>query len=112
MKSIESILNEIKASEALQKKLADAAKNNDYADFFKEIGWEGTPDEFVAAVKGTSGELADDELENVAGGANSIEAMFSVFSLGVMCAVIAIISADTSGVGNGKNGCILCNNLE
>ena len=38
MKSIEAIINEIKASEALQQKLAEAAKNNAYADFLKEMG--------------------------------------------------------------------------
>ena len=109
MKSIEAIINEIKASEALQQKLAEAAKNNSYADFLKEMGWEGTVEEFIAAMKGPTGELSDDELDNVSGGANCQEASLSVVTLGLGCAALAIGSAFGSGVGDGPNGEILCN---
>ena len=51
MKTIESIINQIKVSEDLQKKLAEAAKNNTVADFLKEQGCEATADEFIAGVK-------------------------------------------------------------
>ena len=109
MKSIETIINEIKASEALQNKLAEAAKNNAYADFLKEMGWEGTIEEFIAAMKGQNGELSDEELDNVSGGANCGEATLSVVTGGLVCVLLAIDSACGSGVGNGPDGCILCN---
>ena len=109
MKSIEAIINEIKASEALQQKLAEAAKNNAYADFLKEIGWEGTTEEFIAAMKGPTGELSNDELDNVSGGCNKQEAIMSACSLGSACIWRAIRSAAGSGTGNGSDGRILCN---
>lgn len=37
MKTIEAIINEIKASEAIQKKLAAAVRNNTVADFLDDI---------------------------------------------------------------------------
>ena len=70
MKTIEAIINEIKASEELQKKLVEAAKNNTIAEFLKELGCEATAEEFAAAAKAQSAELSDAELDAVAGGYN------------------------------------------
>ena len=87
MKTIEAIINEIKASEALQKKLAEAVRNNTVADFLKEQGCETTAGEFIAAVKDQATELSDEKLATVTGGANLTEALLSVMSVGIGCAV-------------------------
>ena len=89
MKTIETVINEIKAREELQKKLAEAAKNNAVEAFLKEQGCEATIEEFINAIKPQEGELGDDELGAVAGGANWMEALISVVSVGVYCAIIA-----------------------
>ena len=73
MKTIEAIINEIKASEELQKTLVEAAKNNTIAEFLKELGCEATAEEFAAAAKAQSAELSDAELDAVAGGYNEDE---------------------------------------
>ena len=108
MKTIESIINQIKVSEELQKKLAEAAKNNTVADFLKEQGCEATAEEFIAAVKEPTEELSDAELDAVAGGANWIEAIISVATLGAMCAVTAITSALEDNGCEKTEGRLLC----
>ena len=108
MKTIESIINQIKVSEELQKKLAEAAKNNTVADFLKEQGCEATAEEFIAAVKEHTEELSDAELDAVAGGANWIEAIISVATLGAMCAVTAITSALQDNGCEKTEGRLLC----
>ena len=55
MKTIEVIISEIKTSEELQKKLAEAAKNNTLAEFLKELGCEATAEEFINALKPREG---------------------------------------------------------
>ena len=66
MKTIEMLINEIKTSEALQKLLAEAVKNNALAAFLKEQGCEATAEEFIAALKAPAGELDDDALGGLA----------------------------------------------
>ena len=104
------LINEIKNSEALQKLLAEAFKNNAIAAFLREQGCEAAAEEFIAALKAQAAELDDDALDAVAGGANWKEALLSVCTAGVGCAITAIVSAAESGVGNGPDGEILCNN--
>ena len=108
MKTIEMLVGEIKASVTLQKLLAEAAKNNTVSTFLKEQGCEATADEFIAALKAP---MSDDDLDTVSGGANGLEAVISVFTIGVGCAFLACESATGSGVGDGKHGAILCNDL-
>ena len=109
MKTIEMLITEIKNSEALQKLLAEAFKNNAIAAFLKEQGCEAAAEEFIAALKAQAEQLSDDALDAVAGGASGEEAVISIFSLGICCAMNAIESALGSGVGNGSDGKILCN---
>ena len=112
MKTIESIINQIKVSEELQKKLAEAAKNNTVADFLKEQGCEATAEEFINALKPQEGELGDDELGAVAGGANWLEALISVVSVGVYCAIIAAESAYwDKGYVEKTEGRLLCESV-
>ena len=82
MKTLESIINQIKVSEELQKKLVEAAKNNTVAEFLKELGCDATVEEFAAAAKAQSAELRDAELDAVAGGANVDELAFYPEGLG------------------------------
>ena len=107
MKTIESIINQIKVSEELQKKLAEAAKNNTVADFLKELGCEATAEEFIAGVKAQAAELSDEELGSVAGGAHWEEALLSVFSIGLGCGIAAMTSA-IEGQMTKKDGRLLC----
>ena len=112
MKAIETIISEIKASEELQKKLVEAAKNNTLAEFLKELGCEATVEEFINAIKPQEGELSDDELGAVAGGANWMEALISVVSVGVYCAIIAAESAYKDGDKVEKTeGRLLCESV-
>ena len=110
MKTIDTLISEMKNSEALQKLLAEAVKNNALAAFLKEQGCDAAAEEFIAALKAQGEQLDDDALDAVAGGANLKEAMLSVFTAGFGCAVVAIVSAAESGVGDGPDGEILCNN--
>ena len=106
MKTIEMLVGEIKASETLQKLLADAVKNNALADFLKTQGCEVTVEEFIAALKTP---VSEDDLDAVAGGANGLEAVGSIVTFGLGCVYRAIQSARGSGVGDGSDGRILCN---
>lgn len=109
MKTLEMLISEIKASEALQKLLTEAAKSKTLDAFLKEQGVSATAEEFIAALKAQTEELDDDALDAVAGGANANEAVWSICTLGWGCVVRAIDSAKGSGVGNGPDGNILCN---
>ena len=110
MKTIEAIINEIKASEELQKKLEEAAKNNTIAEFLKELGCEATAEEFAAAAKAQSAELSEAELDAVAGGYNEVEMWVSICSLGIGCLIHAVESA-VEDIHNGiekTEGRLLC----
>ena len=107
MKTIEAIISEIKANEELQKKLAEAAKNNALAEFLKEQGCEATAEEFIAAVKNQATELNDEKLATVTGGAIT-EALLSVMSVGIGCAVAAIVSVAIDDGAEKTEGRLLC----
>ena len=70
MKEIATVFSRIQNNKELQNKMAEAAKNNRLADFLKEMGYEETSEEFAAPVKPQNGELSDDKLDAVAGGAD------------------------------------------
>ena len=59
-------------------------------------------------MSGAEGELADEELDSVAGGCSKDEAIPSVIPVGVGCLMNAIESA-AKGDMNGPDGSILCN---
>jgi len=109
MKTIHTLIEEIKANETLQKLLAEALKNNALAAFLADQGCEATAAEFIAALKAQAEEMSDDALDAVSGGANTTEALLSIFSLGIGCAVYTYISYEGSGHGDGSDGRILCN---
>ena len=110
MKTIEIIYNEIKNNEALQAKLVEAVKASKVAEFFKELDCEADMSEIIAyGKKLVNTEISDNELDAIAGGANKDEAILSAVTLGFGCAVAAIASACGSGVGDGPDGRLLCN---
>ena len=109
MKTIDMLITEIKNSEALQKLLADAVKNNALDTFLREQGCDDDAEEFIAALKAQGEQPDDDALDAVAGGWNIDEAVISILSWGIACAIEAIASAASSGVGNGEDGKLLCN---
>ena len=110
MKTSETLINEIMTSETLQKQLAEAAKNNALDAFLKDQGCEADVEAFIAAIRDQGEALADTELDAVAGGMNGKEAIRSIFTAGFGCAIAAIVSTAESGVGNGPDGKLLCNN--
>lgn len=87
MKTINTLIEEIKTSETLQKLLADAFKNNLLAAFLKEQGCDTTAEEFISALKAQANQVDDDSLDAVAGGANAKEAYVSVLTFGICCLV-------------------------
>lgn len=113
MKTIEMIINEIKENEALQQKLMQAAKGNALDAFLKELGCEASVEEFIECLKKPQGELSDDDLDAVAGGARWEEALISIFGFGYGCAIVAIQSAFGTEEGinkeNREAGSLLCN---
>ena len=111
MKTIDTLISEMKNSEVLQKLLAEAVKNNALAAFLKEQGCDAAAEEFIAALKAQGEQLDDDALDAVAGGANHKDVIESMIanSMGIDCVIEATDSAQGSGVGNGPDGNILCN---
>ncbi|MBP3523935.1 MAG: hypothetical protein J6M56_10245 [Clostridia bacterium] len=107
MKTIDMLITEIKNSEALQKLLAQAVKNNALAAFLKEQGCEATAEEFIAALKAAAEQMDDTALDAVAGGANAEEAWISILSCGICCAIEAINSSKRKDKEWG-DGRILC----
>ena len=70
MKTVEMFIDEIRNNKEIQKKLAEAAKNNTIADLLKEMGFAGTSEKCIADEKRQNGELGEDELDAVVGGTN------------------------------------------
>ena len=110
MKTIEMLINELKANEDLQKLLIEAAKNNTLAAFLKEQGCEATVEEFIAAIKDQCEQLDENELNTFVGGVNTGEAVLSALTFGIVCLMETFISLAGDGVGNGTDGQLLCNN--
>ena len=111
MKTIRELYSEVLKSEELKKAFSEAVQNKTVEDFLKSQGCEASMEDVAAFLKeqqAKTGQLADNELDNVAaGGCNETEAVISACSLGVACAVIA---AKSLQIGNtkGSNGSILC----
>ena len=90
MKTMQELYNEVMASEEMKKEFLEAAKAKESAEaFLKKYGCDASVEDVDAFLKEkTEGELADDELESVAGGSKSAgDVIFSIFcSLGGYCA--------------------------
>ena len=66
---------------------------------------------FLKEKQEKAGELTDDELENAAGGCDAGEAITSVFTVGIACAGMAILSAMSDSYRRGSNDTLLCHGM-
>lgn len=93
--TIEALYKKIIASDELKSAFVEAVKAQKLGDFLKSQGCEATEAEvvdFLKSLRKGEGELADDELNSVAGGCNSTEAIYSLTV--VICIAFAAISAE------------------
>lgn len=106
MKTIEMLINEIKANETMKKQLIEAVKNNTVAAFLADQSCEATTEEFIAELKAP---ISDDDLDAVAGGANAEETIVSIFTLGICC-IVEYVNSTNSDVPKEEwgDGRILC----
>ena len=115
MKTLETLYQEVLASNELKKSLAEAAKPPEaLAEWVRAQGCEATAEEILAFLKEKqekAGELTDDELENAAGGCDAGEAITSVFTVGIACAGMAILSAMSDSYRRGSNDTLLCHGM-
>ena len=98
MKSIQELYSEVMGSQELKSQFIDAAKAGKLEEFLKAHGCEATLEEVKAFLEAKAKEdapLSMDELDNAAGGncATTQETIFSVVSVGIVCAAYAIASA-------------------
>ena len=108
MKTLETLYQEILASDERKKELAEAAKTPEGLEaWIRAQGCEATAKEIEAFLKEKqekTGELTDDELASAAGGCNGAEVVGSICTLG-------LDSACGDGVGpGGPNGKVICHN--
>ena len=115
MKTLETLYQEVLASDELKKGLAEAAKTPEgLKAWICAQGCEATLEQVQAFLKEKqekTGELTDDELESAAGGCNAEEGIVSVFMIGLGCAIMAAVSAQDAEDGNwvkGEDGRLLC----
>ena len=110
MKTLQEIYSELLKSEELKKAFSEAVQNKTVEDFLKSPGCDASMEDVAAFLKeqqAKTGELADSELDNVAGGCNDDEAAISVLTAGFGCAFVAMCSA-ADGQMKGKQGKMLC----
>ena len=92
--TIEALYKEIIASDELKSAFVEAVKAQKLDEFLKSQGCDAAGAEimdFLKALQKAEGELADDELNSVAGGCNSTEAIYSMTV--AFCIGFAIMSA-------------------
>ena len=117
MATLEEIYHQVIADDDEKAALAEAARTPEGLQaFLSGRGCDAAPEEVAEFLKGKAaagaeGELADEELDAVAGGCNSTEAALSAFTAGVGCAFVAVWSAAKGGL-RGKDGEILCAHTE
>ena len=110
---LEELYSKVTGSEELKAEFVAAVKENRLGEFLKEQGCETAEAEVAEFLKSkwsAEGELADEELDAVAGGGcNPGETLISCVTVGVGCALDAIKSAmmDEPEDGWGYD-CLLC----
>ena len=119
MKTIQELYNEIMANKEMKAQFVEAAEAGKLEEVLKAQGCEATLEEVGAFLKAKSEEdapLSLDELDNAAGGEcnqkTRVEIVESIFSAGVICAIMAIDSTRGGshiGQRNSEEGRI-CNN--
>ncbi len=79
--TLQEMYNKVMASEELKKSFAEAAQDKGkLAEWLKANGSNATVEQVSEFLKSkqTSGEVSDEELENVAGGSDSVDVTLSV----------------------------------
>ena len=119
MKTIQELYNEIMGSQELKAQFIEAVKAGKQEELLKEHGCDATLEEVKAFLEAKAKEdapLSLNELDNAAGGAcndeTRLEQAISFMSVGLGCAVMAIMSASMKDthVGQEKvNDGRLCN---
>lgn len=87
--TIEKLYATIMGSDELKASLVAAAKEGRLAEFLKSQGCEATEAEvleFIKSKQNAEGEIADDELDSVAGGCSSLNTVGSMCQFGGGCA--------------------------
>ena len=115
MKTIEELYNEVLASEELKKEFL-SLKPEEVEGFAAKYGCKASLDEikaFFEDKKNQTGALSDEELDQVAGGkgVHPAEVIGSVLTVGIGCAVVAVISAvdpDSNAGVNIEGDFMLC----
>ena len=111
MATLDELYATVLASEAEKAAFAESAKTPEGLTAFLEAhGCNATPEqvaEFLKERQSEEGEMSDAELDSVAGGCHPGEAALSAVTLGLTCAVTAIMSA-ADGSMRGEDGQILC----
>ena len=108
MKTIEELYKEVLASEELKKEFL-ALKPEKVEGFAAKYGCEAKFEEikaFFEAKKTQNGELSDDDMDQVAGGkgGDRDEAIESVVTLGIGCALWALVSVIDGNAGTSIEG--------
>ncbi len=107
MKTLQELYEEIVASDELKTAFAKASKDGKVPDFLKAQGCEVTEEELCAFLKSRTGELSDEEMDNVAGGgcntATEFEALYSTITAGLICVAWVLASNDDGYVGQRKD---------
>ena len=111
--TIEALYSKVIGSEELKAVFVAAVKEKKIAEFLKAQGCEATEAEIVEFLKSkqnAEGEVSDAELDAVSGGCNGEEAVYSVFTAGLLCAGLAIMSySSDTPPDEWSDGKILCN---
>lgn len=93
--TIEALYKRIIASDELKSAFVEAVKAQKLGDFLKAQGCDATEAEvidFIKSLRKGEGELADDELNSVAGGCDAEEAIYSLSV--AICIMFAALSAE------------------
>ena len=109
MKTLNELYTEVTASDALKAEFLALKTPEDIVAFAKKNGCDATLDDikaFFEEKQKSSGELNEEELEQVAGGkgANLDEGFLSTLSLGFLCFVNVLISLANGKVGTAIEG--------
>ena len=68
MKTLKELKKEITGNEELRKAYSEAIRSGKTTEFLKAQGVDATEEDLKAFLKNGSGEISDEELDNVAGG--------------------------------------------
>ena len=91
MKNLEDLYKEILADQELKAKCGEAIKAQKLEEFLKAHGCEATMED-VRAFMESKKEVSPDELDILAGGCDTHEALISAFTFGIGCIGVAVAS--------------------